>query len=100
DLEPRRHALDLVGEPLVDDEDAGPRLLEDAGERVAAKAGVHPEERRPDVATAAVEGEQLEVVLEHHRDVRRPRVVDRAEPTPKEVGDADAFVAVALVRPR
>ena len=63
------HALDLGPEPLVDDQHAGARLVEHAGERLAAQARVDAEQRQPGVAAAAVEREQLEMVLEQHRDV-------------------------------
>ena len=39
------------------------------------------------------------MVLEQHRDVPGPRVVDRAEPAAEEVRDADGLVAVPAVGP-
>ena len=45
--------------------------FEHARERLAAEARVDAEQRAARVAAAAVQREQLEVVLEQHRDVRR-----------------------------
>ena len=39
------------------------------------------------------------MVLEEHRDVARPVVVDPSQPRAQEVRETDALVAVAAVRP-
>src|SRR5262249_46193017 len=93
-------ALHLGPQPLVDDEEARARLVDDSGERLAAQPRVDAEERQAAVRAAAVEPEQLEMVLEHHGDVTGPPVVDRAEPAAQEVRHPHALVAVAAERPR
>jgi hypothetical protein len=99
-LEPTLDARDLAGEALIDDEEPRARLVQQACERVAAEPRVDAEEGMPEVAAAAVERHQLEVVLEQHRHVAGTRVVARAETAREEMRDADRLVAVALVRPR
>ena len=79
-LELAAHALDLGPEALVDHQQAGARLVEHAGQHLAAQAGVDAEQGQPGVGAAAVEREQLEMVLEHHRHVAGPLLVDRPEP--------------------
>ena len=64
--------------PLVDDQHAGARLIEHAGQHLAAQAGVDAEQRQAGVRAAAEQRQQLEMVLEHHRHVAGPLLVDRA----------------------
>ena len=88
------HAIHLGKQPLVDDEDPRLGLIHDASERVAAKARVHAEQRQTRVGATAVQRQQLEMVLEQHRDMAGPPLVDRPEAPEQEMRDAHAFVAI------
>jgi hypothetical protein len=81
--------LDLRPEPLVDDQETRARRVDHAGQRVAAEPRVHAEQGRARVAAGAIQREQLEMVLEQHRDVGGPGVVHRAEAALEEVAHAD-----------
>ena len=74
--------------------------LSTPGEHLAAQPGVDAEQRQPGVGAAAEEREQLEVVLEQHRDVPGTGVVDRAEAPQEEVRHAHRLVAELAIGPR
>ena len=91
--------INLAEEALVDDKQPGPGLVDHAGQRVSAKPRVETEQRQPGHTAATVEREQLDVVLDHHRDVARTLLIDRAKPPAQEVRDAHRLVAQLAVRP-
>ena len=93
------HALDLRQQPLVDHQQPGARLVEHAGEHLAAQPRVDAEQRQPGVGAAAVERQQLHVVVEQHRHVSRVGVVDAAEAAQEKMRHAHRLVAELAVGP-
>ena len=93
------HALDFGQELVVDDEQACARMVDDSGEYLPAQARVDAEECRAADPAAAVEREQLEVVLEQHGHVRWALLVAHAESSEHEVRHARRLVAKPAVAP-
>jgi hypothetical protein len=98
-IELTAHPLDLAPQALVHHEQPRLRLVQDSGEGVAAQAGVDAEQREARIAAAAVQREQVEVVVEQHRHVPRAAPARGAEAAAQEVGGAHARVAVLAVGP-
>mgnify|MGYP003693991029 CR=1 FL=1 len=96
----RPDALDLGEQALVDDQEAGAGLIDDAGEGLAAEPRVDPEERVAGVRAAEEQRHQLEVVLEQHRHVAGGALAHRLEASAQEVGGPQGFVTQLTIRPR
>ena len=98
-LQLRPDALDLGPESLVHHEHPGARLVEHAAQRIAPQPRIDAEQRGAGIRAATIERQELQVVLEQHRDVRGTLVVDRTQPATEQVCHPDGLVAIATVGP-
>jgi len=74
-------------------------MRNDAGQRFAPQPGVDAEKREPGVGAAAIEREQLEVILEHHRHMAGALGANGRQPAEQEVRHAHALIAIAAPAP-